>query len=63
MTQISNIEMQYEGIRELTGDEIAVVSGGYLQSNSLFCIIHEIKSIICKVEQFLSCFNFGNNNA
>ncbi len=58
MTQIDRIA----GIRELTDEEIAVVGGGLnIGGGSLSCIFSEIKSIICKVQSFLSCFNFGNN--
>ncbi len=55
MTQIDKIE----GIRELTSEEIAVVAGGSVISGggSLSCIFNEIKSIICKVQSFLSCFH------
>ncbi len=60
MTQIDKIA----GIRELTNEEIAVVGGATgFGGGSLSCFFQEIKSIICKVQSFLSCFNFGNNNA
>ncbi len=53
MTRINKIE----GIRELSNEEIAVVGGGIgFSAGSLSCIFQEIKSIICKVESFLSCF-------
>ncbi len=60
MTQIDKIE----GIRALTNEEIAVVGGGFAISggSSLSCIIHEIKSIICKVQSLLSCFGGGNSD-
>ncbi len=57
MTQIDKIE----GIRALTDEEIAVVGGATgFGGGSLSCIFQEIKSIICKVQSFLSCFGGGN---
>ncbi len=54
MPQIDRIE----GIRELTNAEIAVVGGGQITGGgSLYCLFNEIKSIVCKIQSFLSCFH------
>jgi hypothetical protein len=64
MTQISMTDSQSEGIRELTNEEIAAVAGGSINnSGPLSCIIHQVQTIICKVERLLSCFGNQNNGS
>ena len=60
MTPTGNTEIQIDGIRELTHEEINAVAGGLLGNgnNSLFSCL--IQVVICKIQQFLSCF--GNYN-